>query len=102
MILSIGADHVIDYAKEDFTKAGALRPILDNVANRSFSDLRRLTPQGMLIPNSGQGGMGYVIKVFLLSPFMHQQGSPFVSKQDKKDLLILKDLINQENHTSHR
>jgi NADPH:quinone reductase-like Zn-dependent oxidoreductase len=64
MVRSIGADHVIDYTQEDFTQSGQRYDlILDNVANRSFSDLRHaLTPQGIIIPNSGHGGMGYVIK----------------------------------------
>ena len=52
MVRSIGADHVIDYTQEDFTQSGQRYDlILDNVANRSFSDYRRaLTPQGTLIP----------------------------------------------------
>jgi NADPH:quinone reductase-like Zn-dependent oxidoreductase len=60
MVRSIGADHVIDYTLEDFTQGGQRYDlILDNVASRSFSDLRRsLTPQGTIIPNSGHSGMG--------------------------------------------
>jgi NADPH:quinone reductase-like Zn-dependent oxidoreductase len=95
MVRSIGADHVIDYTQEDFTQSGQRYDlILDNVANRSFSDLRHaLTPQGIIIPNSGHGGMGYVIKAFLLSPFMRQQGRMYLASSNNKDLVVLKELI---------
>ena len=95
MVRSIGADHVVDYTQEDFTQSGQRYDlILDNVASRSFSDLRRaLTPQGIIIPNSGHGGMGYVFKAYLLSPFMHQQASPFMSTPNHEDLVVLKELI---------
>ena len=95
MVRSIGADHVVDYTQEDFTQSGRRYDlILDNVGNHSFSDLRRaLTPQGMIIPNSGHGGMGYVIKAFLLSPFMRQQGSMYLASPSNKDLVVLKELI---------
>ncbi len=95
MIRSIGADHVIDYTQEDLTKSGqSYDLILDNVANRSFSDLRRvLSPQGIIIPNSGHGGMSYVLKAFLLSLFMRQQGSLYVAKSNNKDLVVLKEFI---------
>ena len=55
LVRSIGADHVIDYTAEDFTRAASSYDfILDNVANHSLTDLRRaLTPTGMLIPNGG-------------------------------------------------
>ena len=55
MVRSIGADHVIDYTREDFT-TGAERYdlILDNVGNHSMAQTRRaLTPSGMLISNGG-------------------------------------------------
>jgi NADPH:quinone reductase-like Zn-dependent oxidoreductase len=95
MVRSIGADHVIDYTQEDFTQSGQRYDlILDNVANRSFSDCRRaLTPQGTLIPNSGHAGIGYVVKAFLRSVFMSQQGRPFVSTPNQEDLLVLKELL---------
>ena len=101
MVRSIGADHVVDYIQEDFTLSGQRYDlILDNVANRSFSDLRRaLTPQGIIIPNSGHGGMGYVFKAYLLSPFMHQQGSPFMSTPNHEDLVVLKELIEADKIT---
>jgi NADPH:quinone reductase-like Zn-dependent oxidoreductase len=95
LVRSIGADHVIDYTKEDFTQNGSLYDlILDNVANHSFADLRRvLTSQGVIIPNSGHGGLGYVFKALILSQFMHQQGRLFVAKPAREDLVILKEFI---------
>jgi NADPH:quinone reductase-like Zn-dependent oxidoreductase len=89
MVRSIGANHVIDYTQEDFTQNGLPYDlILDNVANHSFADLRGvLTPQGVLIPNSGHGGIGYVLKALILSQFMRQQGSPFVAQPTSKDLV---------------
>ncbi|MGD2157617.1 MAG: zinc-binding dehydrogenase, partial [Anaerolineales bacterium] len=89
------ANHVIDYTQEDFTR-GELRYdlILDNVANHSFSDLRRaLTPQGFIVPNSGHGGMGYVFKAYLFSVFMRQHGSMYLASLNNKDLVVLKELI---------
>lgn len=95
MVRSLGADLVIDYTKQDFIQSEQRYDlILDNVASRSFSDLRRvLTPQGVIIPNSGHGGMSYVFKAFLLSPFMSQQESPLMVKINAQDLEYLKNLI---------
>ena len=95
MLKSIGADHVVDYTKEDFTKnKGQYDLILDNVANRSFSDCRRaLSPAGKFIPNSGNAGMGYILKAFFLSMFLRQQGRPFVAFIKNKDLIDLKELL---------
>jgi NADPH:quinone reductase-like Zn-dependent oxidoreductase len=95
MVRSIGADHVIDYTQEDFTQGGPRYDlILDNVGNHSLSDCRRaLTPGGILIPNTGHGGMGYVIKAFVSSAFIRQQGRPFLSTPNHEDLVVLKELI---------
>jgi len=95
IIRSIGADHVIDYTKEDFTQGEARYDlILDNVASHSFADYRRvLEPGGTLIPSSGHAGMGYVFKAFLLSMFVRQQGRPFVSTPNRDDLITLKELV---------
>lgn len=97
MLRTIGADHVIDYTREDFTQGGRRYDlILDNVANRSLSDCRQaLTPKGILIPNSGRGGMGYVIKAFLLSVFVRRQGRPYLSTPNQKDLVFLKELLEE-------
>ena len=101
MVRSIGADHVIDYTQEDFTK-GRQRYnfILDNVANHSLSATRRaLNPNGTLQSNNGTSGgrwfgtMGTVIKTAAGSKFGHQQLGPSIKFQNRKDLVALKELI---------
>jgi NADPH:quinone reductase-like Zn-dependent oxidoreductase len=95
MVRSIGADHVIDYTREDFTRDGPrFDLILDNVGNRSFADCRRaLTPQGVLIPNTGHAGMGYVLAAMVRSVFVRQQGRLFVSMPNPADLVLLSELV---------
>jgi NADPH:quinone reductase-like Zn-dependent oxidoreductase len=95
MVRSIGADHVIDYTKEDFTH-GSQRydVILDNVASQSLSDLRRvIAPGGIVLPNSGHAGLGYVIGASLSSMFVREQGQPFLAEPDHEDLAVLTGLI---------
>lgn len=93
----IGADHVIDYTREDFSRSGQRYDlILDNIASRPLSDLRRtLTPRGVVVPNSGHGGMGYVFKAYILSMFGRGRrlARPFLVSINNRDLLILKELI---------
>ena len=68
--------------------------ILDNVGERAFSDMRRvLTPQGRILPDSGHGGMSYVVKAFLLAPFMRQQDKPLFATVNGQDMATLKELI---------
>ena len=95
MVRSLGADDIVDYTCKDFTRNGRRYDlILDNVASHSFSDLMRvLTPQGLIIPNSGHSGMGYVFKAFLLSPFLRQLGSMYLAVPNGKDLTQLKEWI---------
>ena len=94
-VRSLGADHVIDHTREDFTQGERRYDlILDNVASHSFAEYRRvLKPEGTLIPNSGHAGMGYVFKAFLLSLFVRQQERPFVSASNQDDLITLKELV---------
>lgn len=95
LVRSLGADNVVDYTREDFTRNGRRYDlILDNVASHSFSDLMRvLTPQGLIVPNSGLNGMGYVFKAFLFSPFLRQLESMYLTVPYGKDLRELNELI---------
>ena len=98
MVRSIGADHVIDYTTEDFTKGGRRYDlILDNVGNHSMSATRRaLSPNGTLLSNGGGhsgGKLGRVIKVAIVSMFVRQQGRPSVKTQNPADLQVLKELV---------
>jgi NADPH:quinone reductase-like Zn-dependent oxidoreductase len=100
MVGSIGADHVIDYTKEDFTKSERRYDvILDNVANHSLSDTRRvLQADGVLVSNSGRGGrvIGPIRRIALigvLRRFSRQRLRFALAKVTTEDLLVLKELI---------
>jgi NADPH:quinone reductase-like Zn-dependent oxidoreductase len=98
MVRSIGADHVIDYATEDFTKGGPRYDlILDNVGNHSMSATRRaLSPNGTLLSNGGghsDGKLGRVIKTAIVSMFVREQGRPSVKTQNRADLVALRELV---------
>jgi NADPH:quinone reductase-like Zn-dependent oxidoreductase len=99
MVRSIGADQVIDYTQEDFTKSGQRYDlILDNVGNHSLSDTRAaLTPSGTLLANGAPmsgwvGGLNHLFMAFGSSLFVRQQGRPFLSLPNQEDLATLKEL----------
>jgi NADPH:quinone reductase-like Zn-dependent oxidoreductase len=95
MVRGIGADHVIDYTREDFTKGTARYDvILDNVASHSLTSTRRaLTADGILVPSSGHAGMGWVFAAAIQSMFVRQQGAIFVAATNSETLLALNELI---------
>ena len=100
MVRSIGADHVIDYTKEDFTQSEQRYDlILDNAEAHSLSKCRRvLAPRGTYIPNRGSGGrwigpLGRIAKARAVSLFTRQRLRPFLSKENYEDLVQLKELI---------
>jgi NADPH:quinone reductase-like Zn-dependent oxidoreductase len=77
LVRSIGADHVIDYTKEDFTTTGERYDVvLDNVGNRSLSEIRRvLKPGGTYLPNGGGtpekgASIAGIVRMLVLSPFI--------------------------------
>ena len=101
MVQSIGADHIIDYTQEDFTRSGQRYDfILDNVANHSLSDLRRaVTPTGALVPNGGGfdnrwfASGGRVLRANVLKRSVDHRLRPFLLSPKLEDLVVLKELI---------
>jgi NADPH:quinone reductase-like Zn-dependent oxidoreductase len=100
MVRSIGADHVIDYTQEDFTRSGQRYDlILEMAGNRSLADLRRaLTPKGTLVLVGGSGGrwfmgIGRTLRAVVVSRFVRQRLRSFFSKPKRTDLVVLKELI---------
>jgi NADPH:quinone reductase-like Zn-dependent oxidoreductase len=101
MVGSIGADHVIDYSREDFMRSGQTYDVIFQLAGTvSPSAFRRvLTPTGRLVLSSGDspgriiGPIGRLIKAVLLSPFVDQALVPFIAKPSSDDLQVLRKLI---------
>jgi NADPH:quinone reductase-like Zn-dependent oxidoreductase len=111
MVRSMGADHVIDYTKEDFAQSGQRYDlILDNVGNRPLSDCRRvMVAKGVLVMVGGGslkeneeswiGPVGSTIAAFVLSPFVSQKMVTFLASITKDDLGVLKELIDARKVT---
>jgi NADPH:quinone reductase-like Zn-dependent oxidoreductase len=101
MVKSIGADHVIDYTKEDFTH-GAPRYdlIIDNVGSHTLAEYRRvLTPNGALVivggpsGNSWLGPLTTLLKAYIVSPFVKQKMLFMLAQANQDDLNVLRDLM---------
>ena len=102
MVRSIGADRVIDYTQEDFTKGEKHYDLMfDLVANHSFSACRRvLVPKGIYI---GAGMVGFggstigllarLVNERVASCFASQKSISFMAKLRKEDLVILRELV---------
>jgi NADPH:quinone reductase-like Zn-dependent oxidoreductase len=101
LVRSLGADHVIDHTREDFTRGDRKYDLVFQLAGtRSPSDCRRaLTPRGMLLLSSGEsdgrliGPVDRIIKALLLAPFVRQRLVSFVAKRSSQDLQLMTELI---------
>ncbi|MCC7189358.1 MAG: NAD(P)-dependent alcohol dehydrogenase [Anaerolineales bacterium] len=96
----LGADHVIDYAKEDFTRNGQQYDVLINVnGSRSWSAYKRaLKPGGIFVLVGGPrtpiiGPLSLLVKVRLAMLGSNRKFAFFVAQFNRKDMQILKDLI---------
>ncbi|GAA0588695.1 NAD(P)-dependent alcohol dehydrogenase [Actinomadura livida] len=102
LVRSLGADHVIDRTREDFTTGtGRYDLILDTAGNRPLKRLRRaLTPRGTLVIVGGPGegrvlqGFDRTIRAVLLSPFVRHRLTGLISTESADDLRTLTDLID--------
>ncbi len=94
---SIGADHVIDYTREDFTQSGQRYDLIMGAnAYHSIFDYRGALSQGGIYVIVG-GGLPQILQAMLLAPLLSRIGSKktcfFIANINQKDLVFLKDLL---------
>jgi NADPH:quinone reductase-like Zn-dependent oxidoreductase len=99
MVRSLGADVIIDYTEEDFTRTGRHYDlVLDNVGNRTFSALRRvMTPRGRCVvagaPKELSAALARILKALVRPPFLPKKFTFFIAKLKRDDLVTLCDLM---------
>ncbi|MBD0324735.1 MAG: NAD(P)-dependent alcohol dehydrogenase, partial [Aldersonia sp.] len=104
LVKSLGANHAIDYTRDDFTaRPNRYDVILDNIENRRLAEVRRaLTPKGTLVLNSGTGTSGLkmlrrLVAPLIVSPFVGQRLRRYLSKPTPADLAELAGLIEDKS-----
>src|SRR5215472_3394806 len=103
LVQSLGADRVIDYTKEDFTKGDQKYDvILDNVANHSLSENRKmLTPNGIYVLIGGGsaneqgfvGALGKMLNAAVYSRFVKQKMGMMMAQPSTQDLTLLAEMV---------
>lgn len=101
MVRSIGADQVIDYTREDFTKSEPRYDLLfDCIGNRSLSGCGRvLNPHGICVMAGGKtdrwmiGPLAHSITAFVLSRLLGKKFVSFIARRSKEDLTIISKLM---------
>jgi NADPH:quinone reductase-like Zn-dependent oxidoreductase len=92
LVRSLGADEVVDYTADDFTRSGPYDVIVDNVGNRSFRALRRaLRPTGTLVVVGG--GLSKKGGAKMMNRFVEQRLVSFIATVRKAEMISLKELI---------
>lgn len=101
LVRSIGADHVIDYTRQDIPANGDHYDVIVDIGgNRPLTQLRRaLTPRGRLVITGGEnggrwlGGTDRQLRAMAWSPFLRQKLGAFVCSENSADLGVLTGLI---------
>ncbi|HEY0070262.1 MAG TPA: NAD(P)-dependent alcohol dehydrogenase [Chloroflexia bacterium] len=98
MARSIGADHVIDYTQEDFTRNGRQYDlIVDIAASRSVSDYKRALSPGGICVVAGFSTLSHMLRSVLMGALASRTGSKkfvrFLAKMSRKDIVLLKELL---------
>jgi NADPH:quinone reductase-like Zn-dependent oxidoreductase len=98
LVRSIGADHVIDYTREDFTRGKERYDVIFQLAGTASPSAcrRALTPNGTLVLSSGEGrsaGIDRLARALVSSPFVRQRLRGFLTKQTNEDLVTLAALV---------
>lgn len=95
----IGADHVIDYTQENFTRNGLQYDLIltANARHSIFAYRRALSPDGICVKAGGEPTFQGAFEDLLVAPVLSRMGSKktcgFFAKLSKKDLMVLKELL---------
>lgn len=108
LVRTLGADHVLDYARDDFADGTRHYDLIVDIAGDSaLTRLRRaLTPRGTLVIVGGESagkwlGLGRQMRALTISPFLRPRLTMFITKQRRTDLETLAELIEAGKLTPH-